>query len=114
MVALGIGIADVRPTDSEDLFQHCPVLKRRPTQLCPVSPLAASDHVVNPGESQLLMSKMTMQHGSSLSRLFRHVKDSDKRRGLGVTFLDADSTKVEFAMRCRDFPKGTPWRNRPR
>ncbi len=75
MVALGIGIGDVRLAHPQHLFQRGPVSERRPAQLSPISALAASDHVVNRGESELLMGKMTMQHGNSLSRLLRNVNN---------------------------------------
>jgi hypothetical protein len=67
MVALGIGIGDVRPAYPQHLLRYRPVLERCPAQLNPISALAASDKVVNRGESELLMGEMTMQHDNSLS-----------------------------------------------
>jgi len=40
----------------------------RPAQFSPITAPAASYHIINRGEGETLMGKMTMQHEGSLSR----------------------------------------------
>ena len=92
MVTLGIGIGDARPADPQHFLQHFPVSERGSAQLRPIAALAASDHVVNRGEGELVMGEMTMQHGSSLSRSIRNVNSDfwvemrEGRTSFGCTF----------------------------
>lgn len=60
MVTLGIGIGDVRLAYAQYLFQFGSISQRCPAQLGPVPPFAAGDHVVNGGQSELLMSEVTV------------------------------------------------------
>ena len=64
MVTLGIGIGDVRLAHPQYFFQQGPIGKRRPAQLSPITPLAAGDYVVDGGQGELLMGKVTVQHNA--------------------------------------------------
>jgi hypothetical protein len=60
MVTLGIGISDARLADLQHFFQHSRVGQRRLTQLNPILAFAARDYVVNSGQGELLMGKVTV------------------------------------------------------
>lgn len=47
---------------------HNDRIRKNALQLSPISALASIDHVVNRGESELLMGQMTMQYDNTLSR----------------------------------------------
>jgi hypothetical protein len=55
MVALGAGIGNPGVTNARDFLQHGAILQRGPAQVGPVSPLAASDYVIDGGQGELLM-----------------------------------------------------------
>jgi len=60
MVTLSIGIGDVRLAHPQHFFQHGSIHKHRPAQRSPILPFAASDHVINGGQGELLMGEVTV------------------------------------------------------
>jgi len=62
MVALSVGVSDVRAAHPQHLLEDSRILQRRCAQFSPIASFAASDHVVNRRESKPLMREMTMVH----------------------------------------------------
>ena len=60
VIALGVRISDVLPTDPLDLVQKGSVRQHRPTEFGPISQAAARDHIVDGGKGEVRMSQMTM------------------------------------------------------
>ncbi len=50
----------MRPAHPQHLPHHIPIADRSPSQLDPVSALAAHDHIVNRGERKLLVGEMAV------------------------------------------------------
>lgn len=60
MVALSIGVSNMRLADAQHLFHHCSIIKGCLAQFGPIFALAACDYVVNRGKGKLLVGKMTV------------------------------------------------------
>jgi len=63
VVTLGVGIGDVSLANAEHLLQHGPIAKHCATQVRPILPLAATDHIIDGGKGKSLVVKVAVQHG---------------------------------------------------
>jgi hypothetical protein len=62
VMALSVGIADVRTANALYLVQQSAVGQSSPAQFSPLAPPTAGDHVVDSSEGEALMVEMAMQH----------------------------------------------------
>jgi len=97
MVTLRRWIGDVRLAHPQHFFHDSPVAKRRPAQLSPILSLTARDYVVNRGQRELLMSKVTVQHGPALLFFLRASNPAPCWQSYYTTLLWPDNL---FAQNC--------------
>jgi hypothetical protein len=91
MVTLRIWIGDVRLAHPQHFFHDSPVAKCRPAQLSPILSLTARDYVVNRGKRELLMSKVTVQHGPTLLCFLRASNPDSSWSSYYTTLLRPDN-----------------------
>jgi len=60
VVTLSVGVGDVSLADAEHLLQQGLIAKHRATQLDPILPLAATDHIIDGGKGKSLVVKMAV------------------------------------------------------
>lgn len=98
MLTLSVGIGDVRLADAHHFLQYGPIFERSPTQRGPIPPFAATDDVINGGQGELLMGKMTVQHGVIPLCLGRRLTPQDawnpQRWFLDQTYAGTNSATV--------------------
>jgi hypothetical protein len=63
VVTLSVGVGDVSLADAEHLLQQSLIAKDCATQLGPILPLAATDHIIDGGKRKFLVIQMAVQHG---------------------------------------------------
>jgi hypothetical protein len=89
VVPLRIRTVGVRESDAEDSFHDGTVFEGGGTQLSPILPLAALDHIVDCGpDISHPVIQMPMQHGSSFPKLpDTHVTSMDNMPQAGRLLL---------------------------
>jgi hypothetical protein len=70
VVALGIGVGNVRKTNPLHFIQQGAVSQDGPAQFSPIPPLTTGNYVVDSGESEVLMIEVAMKHDNHTPFLF--------------------------------------------
>jgi hypothetical protein len=62
VMTLSVGIRNMSATDPLYFVKQRAVGQSRQSQICPITPAATRDHVVNGGEGEALMVQVSVQH----------------------------------------------------